>query len=45
MLAEHGDGCPEIAVGREVFNVLRHYAAYQLESDFRSARVIEQMFW
>ncbi|MFP4502881.1 MAG: DNA repair protein RecO [Candidatus Hydrogenedentota bacterium] len=43
-LAEHGEACPEIAVDRAVFYVLRHYAAYQLESDFRSARVIEQMF-
>lgn len=36
--------CPEIGATREVFSVLWHFAAHQLETDFRSVRVIEQLF-
>ena len=42
--------CPEIEVGPEiepgagVFEMLRQYAARQLESNFRTVRVIEQMY-
>lgn len=38
------DRCPETTVDADVFAVLRRYAAQQLESDFRSVRVIEEMF-
>lgn len=38
-----GTECPRIKGGEKVFQVLRHFTARQLECDFRSARVIEQM--
>jgi recombinational DNA repair protein (RecF pathway) len=45
-LARDRDQCPTIpgrAVG-EGFKALRHYVTRQLESDFRSLRVIDQVF-
>jgi DNA repair protein RecO (recombination protein O) len=41
MLAD--DACPAVECPREVFGLLRHFAARQLETDFRSVRVIEEM--
>lgn len=38
------DACPAVVVRQEVFQVLRGYAARQLETDFRSARVLQDMF-
>jgi DNA repair protein RecO (recombination protein O) len=43
-LNESMEACPAIAAPAETFALLRHYARRQLECDFRSARVIEQMF-
>lgn len=43
-LAEGVDACPPLKAGKTIFGVLRDFAARQLESDFRSVRVIEQMF-
>jgi len=36
--------CPEIRAPADAFIVLRQYAARQLEAEFRSVRVIEEMF-
>ena len=36
--------CPPVSAGQEVFQVLRAYAARQIEADFRSARVLQEMF-
>ena len=44
VLQDAADRCPEIPAGAEIFAVLRRYAAQQLETDFRSVRVIEEMF-
>jgi DNA repair protein RecO (recombination protein O) len=41
-LAEREDACPEVEASPRVFRVLRRYAARQIDSDFRSVRVIEQ---
>jgi len=38
------DDCPAVVVGQEVFQALRAYASRQLETDFRSARVLQDMF-
>jgi DNA repair protein RecO (recombination protein O) len=38
------DACPVQKAEKDVYNLVRSYAAFQLESDFRSVRVIEQMF-
>lgn len=38
------DVCPDVAVPEEVLPVLTHYAARHLETDFRSTRVILEMF-
>lgn len=40
-----GDGteCPRLKGGEKVFQLLRYFTSRQLECDFRSARVIEQM--
>lgn len=35
--------CPAEAAKTDVYSIVRHYAARQLETDFRSVRVIEQM--
>jgi len=50
MLSEN-DACPNQLeqpssknASAEVFSLLRHYASHQLETDFRSVRVIEEMF-
>jgi len=43
-LAGSTQACPRVDVPRSVFGLLRGYAARQVESDFRSVRVIEQMF-
>jgi DNA repair protein RecO (recombination protein O) len=43
-MAEGSAACPEVSAPREVFHLLRHYAARQLETDFRSVRVIDAMF-
>lgn len=36
--------CPVAATGPEVFQILRAYAARQVDADFRSARVLQDMF-
>lgn len=36
--------CPALNARQEVFQALRAYAARQLETDFRSARVLQDMF-
>lgn len=36
--------CPALTAGQEVFQVLRAYAGRQVEADFRSARVLQDMF-
>lgn len=36
--------CPPVTAGPEVFQVLRAYAARQVDADFRSARVLQEMF-
>ena len=36
--------CPEIEEAEEVFQTLRFYAECQIESSFRSVRVIEDIF-
>lgn len=38
-----GSSCPRLKGGDKTFQLLRHFTARQLECDFRSARVIEQM--
>ena len=38
------DACPVVQVRQEVFQALRAYAARQLETDFRSTRVLQDMF-
>jgi DNA repair protein RecO (recombination protein O) len=43
-VARERDACPDLTVSGVVFDLLRHYAARQLDGDFRSVRVIEQMF-
>ncbi len=43
-MAQGVDACPPLEAGKNIFALLRHFAARQLESDFRSVRVIEQMF-
>lgn len=43
-LKRSANSCPEHPVSREVFHMLRQYAVRQLESEFRSIRVIDQMF-
>ncbi len=36
--------CPQRVVDRELFRLVWHYARRQLESDFRSARVLQEMY-
>lgn len=36
--------CPQVTAGAEVFQLLRAYAAHQVDADFRSARVLQDMF-
>lgn len=43
-MAEAAEGCPCEQAPAGVFHVLRHYAARHLETDFRSVRVLEDMF-
>lgn len=43
-LGEQREECPALPVDREAFTLLREFAAYQFESDLRSARVIDQLF-
>ncbi|HOZ48551.1 MAG TPA: DNA repair protein RecO [Candidatus Hydrogenedentes bacterium] len=43
-LAGAGGCCPPVSLAASVLELLRRYAAHQLETDFRSVRVIEQMF-
>jgi DNA repair protein RecO (recombination protein O) len=38
------DACPVQKAEKEVYDLVRSYAAFQLECDFRTIRVIEQMF-
>lgn len=38
------DGCPSVEAVLEVFRLLRAYASRQTESDFRSLRVLDEMF-
>lgn len=42
--AESRSACPAITNTGRVFDVLRNYASTQLETDFRSVRVIDQMY-
>jgi len=44
VLAVSFDACPAQKAEKEVYNLVRSYAAFQLECDFRTVRVIEQMF-
>lgn len=41
---EAEEGCPDIEAGEEVFTVLRAYAGRHLETDFKSVRVLDQLF-
>lgn len=43
-MASSPDVCPETSAGREVFELLRLFVTHQLETSFRSLRVIDQMF-
>lgn len=43
-LSEQGGACPDLPLERAGFTLLQEFAAHQLESDFRSARVIDQLF-
>jgi len=43
-MAEAVEGCPCEQAPAGVFHVLRYYAARHLETDFRSVRVLEDMF-
>lgn len=36
--------CPETKVDKSIFDLVQRYAARQLDSDFRSVRVIQEMF-
>ena len=36
--------CPQVPADQEVFQILRAYAARQVDADFRSARVLQEMF-
>ncbi len=36
------EACPELKASKRVFSLLRRYASRQLDTDFRSVRVIEQ---
>lgn len=38
------DTCPSVKITWDTFTLLRHYAARQLETDLRSARVLEQLY-
>ncbi len=42
-MAESGARCPDTAGSEEIFRVLWRYGIRQLETDFRSVRVIDQM--
>lgn len=44
VLSAARDACPDVRAPDEAFTVLRLYAARQLETEFRSVRVIEEMF-
>jgi DNA repair protein RecO (recombination protein O) len=44
LLVRSRDACPRIEDAGEAFDALRGYVTRQLESDFRSLRVIEQMY-
>ncbi|HJP34424.1 MAG TPA: DNA repair protein RecO [Gammaproteobacteria bacterium] len=44
LFAGSREKCPRASVSHEAYHILRHFAMRQLETDFRSARVIEQMF-
>lgn len=37
-------GCPDAVDAPELFRLIQHYAAYQLDTGFRSARVLEELF-
>lgn len=41
---ENEDACPPLEAGPELFEALCSYASRQLDHNFRSARVLEQMF-
>ena len=43
-LSESRDTCPPARAARETFGLLREFAAHQLETSFRSLRVIDQVF-
>ncbi len=43
-LVQHREACPPVEHADEVWRLLRRYASAQLETDFRSVRVIDQMF-
>jgi DNA repair protein RecO (recombination protein O) len=38
------ESCPTLPIEKEVFHLLRRFAARQLDTEFRSIRVIESMF-
>lgn len=42
-MAEETARCPEVAAPNEVFSLMRQFAARQLETDFRSLRVLDQL--
>ncbi|MDX9972553.1 MAG: DNA repair protein RecO [FCB group bacterium] len=41
-MAERTDACPRVAASPRVLTLLKNYAARQLDTDFRSVRVIEE---
>ncbi len=43
-LAHSPEACPSQSASGKIFHLLRQYAARQIDTDFRSVRVIEQMF-
>lgn len=43
-LSASPEACPALETPKELFAVLRAYAAHQLDTDFRSVRVLDQLF-
>jgi len=43
-VGQHIDQCPDATEARGVFDAVRCFASRQLETDFRSLRVIKDVF-
>lgn len=44
VMKEHPDKCPSVGAAGGVFEILRHFASRQLETEFRSLGVLDQLF-